>query len=129
RECFFFYEVWVIFPSLETEKILQVNDQTRFDARKSFVANDEEEITSLKITPEDGASEIDITEKEYLDWAFDSDGEKTVSLTVETANNSKTITKKITVLTAEEDALFSSDADLVAREDDILRYIREGRNS
>ena len=127
----------MIFPCLELEDTLQINDKTRFDARKSFASN-EGEIALVTITPEEGVAAIDVSDTRFLDWQYATPGVKTVTLTLSLkeeddgeseAPEPVTFTKTINVVTPQEDGLFSSDADLVACEDSILQFVREGRNS
>jgi hypothetical protein len=119
----------MIFPCLEIESILQVGDKTRLDGRKSFVAQTGGEIEIVRLRPEEGADFIDVTGTLFLDWQYAAPGEKTVTIEVQTENATMSLQKVITVISEEEDGLFSSDADLVTHEDDILRYVREGRSS
>jgi hypothetical protein len=119
----------MIFPILEIESQLRVNDKSRLDATKSFLSPDEASITLVEIEPEVGAGFIDVTNNLYLDWLYTTDGIKTISLRITTDALPTIITKDIEVLLEENDIVFSSDDDLLAHEDDILRYVRSGRSS
>jgi hypothetical protein len=119
----------MIFPILELESQLRVNDKSRLDGSKSFLSPDEAAITLVEIEPEIGAGFIDVTSNRYLDWLYTTDGTKTVSLRITTDALPTVFTKDIDVILEENDILFSSDDDLVAHEDDILRYVRSGRSS
>lgn len=119
----------MIFGNIKTEDILQVNDKTRIDVSGTFsVAGTV--IDSVEVEPEAAAGFIDVTSNNYLDWAYLTDGEKTITLRVtDSLMAQSTFTKTITVLSEADDRLFSTDADLVACEDDILNYVRKGRFS
>ena len=119
----------MIFPILELESQLRLNDKTRLDAVKSFISPDEAAITLVEIESETSAGFIDVTSNRYLDWQYSTDGAKTVSLRITTDGAPTTFTKNIEVLTEANDVTFSSDDDLLAHEDDILRYVRSGRSS
>ena len=122
-----------IFPNLELEKKLQVNDKTRLDASKSFVSKGEAAISLVEIEPEAAAGFVDVTGLEaadrFLDWEYATDGTKTVSIRVTTDGAPVTSTKTIEVVTVVADKLFSLDADLIMIESDVLKYVRPGRNS
>lgn len=122
-----------IFGNLKVENTLQVNDKTRLSGVDSFVSKDESAITLVRIEPEASAGFIDVTgsnfENWFLDWAYTSNGTKTVTLEITTDGAPETFTETIEVLTESEDRLFSNDSDLVEIEDQILRFIRKGRNS
>jgi hypothetical protein len=119
----------MIFPVLEVESVLQVNDKTRLDGRKTYKSPDEAAITLVEIEPEAGAGFFDVTTDLFLDWQYATDGDKVVSLRVTTDGGPQTSSKTITLLTAVDDKLFSSDDELVSHEPDILNYVRPGRNS
>jgi len=118
-----------IFHSIVIEEIVQVGDKTRIDASKSYVTPDEAAISLVEINP-DGSGFIDVTSNGYLlDWQFDSDGDKTVSVRITTDGAPETKSKTLPVITEADDKLFSNDKDLVEQEDDILDYVRDGRNT
>src|SRR5574343_196918 len=129
-----------IFPRLELEEKVQVNDKTRLDATKSFKTDEVSAVSQVRIKPE--ASGIFITvavsaptdsKKWYLDWQYSSAGTKTVTLEFTDSDsptpNVVTSTMDLEVVTAASENLFSKDADLISEESDILRYVRAGRAS
>lgn len=121
------------FPSLTIETVVQVEDKTRLSAVRSF-ANNGETITDVEIEPEAGEGFISVfgsgdEDKWYLDWAYETEGIKTVSITLTTDIGTKTKTYDINVLTEEEDCLFSSDNDLYPYEPNIHKYLPRGKNS
>lgn len=119
----------MIFPNIIREETLQVDDRTRIDARKSFITEDEAAITLVEIEPEASGGFIDVTSKKYLDWQYDSEGDKVATVRITTDGSPTAQTATITVVTAASDALFSSDAELVVNESEIMNFTRNGRNS
>jgi hypothetical protein len=118
----------MIFPNLELEDVLQVDDRTRLDGTKTYITQGQAAITKVEIEPNSGAGFIDVTADRYLDFQYDHSGNKNVSIRV-TAGSVVTATKSIMVVTSGSDHLFSTDEDIRTYEDDILRYVRSGRNS
>lgn len=118
-----------IFGNLELEETVQVDDKTRLDAQKTFITPDEAAITLVEIEPEASAGFIDVTSNQYLDWQYSTDGSKTVTLRVTTDGSPESFTKTLTIITAVDDKLFSSDAELIPFEPNLLDYVKEGRNS
>ena len=115
----------MIFPNIRTERIVQVNDKTRLDASRSF-ANETDEITQVEISTDEGVTYVDVTGNDYLDWQFSSAGVVNIYVRI---NGTDTETTGLLVISEEEDNLFSNDSQLVEHEDDILNYVRSGRNS
>lgn len=124
-----------IFGNIEVESVVQVNDKTRVNCSKSFVSKDEASITLVRIRPEASEAFVQVSGSPvlsrdfYLDWEFTSAGSKTITLELTTDGLPQTFTKTITVLSSADDCLYSSDADLVAIEPDITKWIPTGRNS
>lgn len=124
----------MIFPNLRLEDVVQINDKTRLDATKSFVSKDEASITLVEIEPESGAGFIavgapGVAKDWFIDWEYATDGTKTVSCRITTDGAPTTKSFTLEVLSAADDYLFSTDADIVSFEHDILRYVPEGRSS
>ena len=123
----------MIFPKLVLEEIVQVEDMTRFDMSQCFVTPDEGAITKVEISF-DQVDYFDvfvenIPEKWFLDYAFNSDGEKDVWVKVSTATSNNEKNFKIDVISQADDALFSTDAMLFAKETELKKYIPKGRTS
>lgn len=123
-----------IFPSLEIESVVQIDDKTRFNAEKSFVSKDEADITLVEIEPEAGAGFIDVTAANsrewYLDWSYSGISRAAViSVRITTDGVPITSAKTIQVITAADDFLFSSDEDITPYESDVLKYVEKGRSS
>ena len=123
----------MIFPTLTLETTLQIEDKTRLDASLSFTSNDGN-ITSVEIKPEATESFIEVynidEDKWYLDWAYETDGIKTVEIKVTTDTAAtRTRSYSVTVLTVAEDALFSSDADIYPYEPDLIKSLPVGKST
>lgn len=120
-----------IFPVCEYEPIVQVDDKTRIDATKSFVTDDQQSISLVKIKPASAESFITVTTNKYLDWQYSASGNHTITVHVEAgaASASALITRTISVLTEASDKLFSTDQDLKLHEPDILKWVQDGRTS
>lgn len=76
----------MLFPNLDLENKVQINDMTRFHGRKSFVSKGSMAITTITIMPgADGAAisvfDADVDER-FLDWEFDS-----FSIDIDATNN------------------------------------------
>lgn len=116
----------MIFPYLETESLIQVNDKIRFDVSRSFAQG--ETIDQIEVEPEASAGFFIVSE--YLDWAYQTDGTKQITVRITgSISGPVDMTYSIDCISSADDNLFSSDSDLMAYEDDILKYIRNGRNS
>jgi len=125
----------MLFPKITFETVLQVDEKTRLDSSLSF-ATEDEVINDILIEPETGVGFISVynagnKSKWYLDWAYESDGFKNISVRIDAASGSKTKSYMagINVLTEDEDALLSSDNDIIPYETDILNYLPKGKNS
>ena len=121
----------LIFPKIQTDKTVQVNDGLRLDATKT-VYRDISEITDVQIDPENGfisVFESGNFDRWFLDWQYETEGEKvaTVKVITETEEHETEVT--INVITKEEDNLFSTDQDIIGSEPDILRYLPSGKTS
>ena len=119
----------MIFPTLELEQTLQVDDRTRLSAEKSYITPDENAITLIEIEPEAGSGFIDVTSSRYLDWQYSTDGSKLVTVRVTTDGSPVTFSRTLPVLSVADDRLFSSDSELLPYEPNLLEWVREGRNS
>jgi hypothetical protein len=121
----------MIFPKLNLETTLQVDDKTRLDASLSTASG--ETIQNVEIRPEDSEAFVSVynanAEKWYLDWAYETDGVKNVTIRITTNLGTKLKFYSIDVLTEEEDALFSYDSDLFPYEPNLLKYLPKGKNS
>lgn len=117
-----------IFPHLQIEPTLQVNDRTRLDATKSFIPASA--ISSVEIDPDGTTGLIDVTTDKYLDWSYSASGTYTVTARVTASGGaSAEFSDTISVVTESADKLFSTDDDLKLHEPDILNWVEEGRNT
>lgn len=119
----------MIFPRLDNEKTLRIDDKTRLDASFSYVSPDEESISLIRIKPESTGVFYDVTDDMYLDWQYTTEGEKTISVEVTAGVNQETKDFTLTVLSEANDTLLSNDSDLITLEDDIISHVRDGRAS
>lgn len=121
----------MIFLNAQKEEKVQVADKTRIDVSSSFVSGDA--ITGITILPEVGGTAVSVfnadNEKWYLDWAYATAGEKTI--TVEATDGNDTVSKEFTieVISEADDNLYSNDSQIFAIEGELKRYIPAGRNS
>jgi hypothetical protein len=114
----------MIYPQLNSENKVQESDKTRLDATSSF-ANLGDVITLVEIDPLGDGTFYDVTESLSLDWSYPIAAVYAPVLRIDGIS----VPGSITIVTALEDNLFSNDNDLRNHEDDILRWVREGRNS
>lgn len=124
-----------IFPIIESDNTVQLNDKFRIDCTKSYISKGEAAVTLVEIEPHTGDGFIAVTgspvlsKNWFLDWQYASAGGKTVSVRITTSGAPVTVTKTISAITSATDKLFSTDQDLVAIEHNILKYVPEGRSS
>jgi len=122
-----------VFPFIETDSVVQVNDKFRIRATKSYISKGEADITLVEIEPEAGDGFIDVTGGSYkdwfLDWQYATDGIKTVTVRITTDGAPVTSTLDVVCLTEVDDYLFSTDQELKTHETDILKYVPEGYNT
>ena len=115
------------------DDIVQENEACRIDASNSLVVG--ETLTAIDIEPEVGAGYISITtlsdkREWFLDWAYATAGTKTISLRFTNSLAAQTVfTKTVEVVSVTDDKLFSKDQDLIAFENDIMKWLPRGRGS
>lgn len=121
----------MIFLSCMREELVQVGDKTRIDVSKSFFNGDA--ITDIRIKPEASESFLSVFNanpaKWYLDWAYSTDGVKNIS--VEATDGLSTVSQdfQIEIISAADDNLYSSDAQLFSIESELRKYIPQERSS
>ena len=125
-----------IFPKIEVDPIVQVSDKVRINATKTDVSKDEAAISLVEIDPGDGSGYIDVTgnvpinsKNWFLDYEYATDGDYTILVQVTTDGPPSSTSYDVSVITAAEDRLFSSDQDLILEESEILRWVPDGRAS
>ena len=86
-----------IFVDCINEEIIQVNDKTRIDVSRSFVSG--ATITDIEIKPESAEDFISVfnsdQEQWFLDWAYNSPGDKVIS--VRATDGSSTVTSTFSI--------------------------------
>lgn len=125
----------MLFPKIDTDILIQINDMFRISAVNSF-ATAGEEITEVNIYPDfvgNPAGVYDVYEIEqdcwHIDWAYEVAGDYSIKLEIKTATETKEIIHEIKAMTEEEDNLLSTDQDVYGYENELKRYLPEGRNS
>lgn len=127
-----------MFPVLELEAKVQVNEKTRLSAVKSFKTPDEAAISLVRIKPLASGSFITVTSSPtdsstwFLDWQYSAAATETVTVEFTVGTGPGTITTgtaTIQVVTSATEKLFSTDKDLMAEEPDILKFVRDGKSS
>lgn len=124
-----------IFPDLICDKVVQVGDRLRLDATNSIVTPDEAAISLVEIDPDGTTGFIAVTGSSskdwYLDWEYSGGSSFTATATVRVTTDGAPVTKTldISVLTEDDDKLFSDDQDLKSIETDIIKYLPKGRSS
>lgn len=126
-----------MFITINSDVKAQIGDKIRLDLSKSFAPKNAPAITLVEIEPEAGAGYLNVTapapvgsKNWFLDWAYDSDGEKDVTARFTQVGNIVTTAQMtIEVLTALEDNLYSNDNDLIYLEHDILNYLPSTRSN
>jgi hypothetical protein len=128
----------MIFGKIKLDDVIQVADKVRISASNSFWVQSVD-ITSVEIKPEASegfysafmATDPEDTSQWFLDWAYATAGSKEITLKI-TYGLTPTVvefTKTVLVVTEAEDYLFSTDADLLGYQHDIMKYLPEGRSS
>lgn len=123
-----------IFPKVTVDQVIQIEDGFRIDATQTFISKDEAAITIVQIQPEATESFIDVTGTKSKDWFLDwqySGLSRTVDITVRVTTDGAPVdhVETISVVTATDDKLFSDDYNLLSKEEDILKWLPDGRTS
>lgn len=123
-----------VFINLDYEPTVQVDDKIRLDASKTFIAKTSPAITIVEIQPTAAASFYAVTGSSskdwYLDWSYAAAATNVVTVRVTVTGGAQTTkTFSISSITAETDALWSSDNDLTLYEPEILKYLPNGWSS
>lgn len=124
----------MIFPVIDASSVVLVDEKIRISASNSYVTKDDDAITKVEIEIHTGEGLVDVTGTTSADWYYDfaysTDGEKTASVVVTTTTDpdvTATVEKAITVLAVADAALFSNDDDLKIMENDIMKWLPEGK--
>lgn len=132
-----------IFPHIDLEAKVQENEKTRINCEKSFQTQDESGITLVRIRPDNTIAgwitiaqllptvigDVNDNASFYLDWQYNTAGTYTAEVEITTDSLPVVASKDIIVVTELAEHLFSNDNDLEAFEPDILKYIKDGKNS
>lgn len=123
-----------IFPKIMCEQTVRVGDKTRLDATGCFKTPDlVDDFNEILINPDEAGDfdveDVTIPKKWYLDWAYSAAGDFNVVVSASVGNDTETATATITVLAAADDVHLSTDQDLMAIDADIMKYVKNGRNS
>jgi hypothetical protein len=131
-----------LIPNIIIEPTIQLNDMTRIDVSNSIVSASA--TAGLEYTYKIEIFKEMVLEHSYtfpsdtilkdavLDIMYTTDGVRTVTFTMsdnDTTPNTQAISKTQTVVTIVSDYLYSEDYELIQYEQDILKYIRDGRNT
>ena len=120
-----------IFIDAVIESIIQVKDKTRIDVSNIFAQGIT--LTDVTIEPESGAGDISVfnidSSKWYLDWAYATDGEKTITVTATDGISPQIETFTLSVLSSVDDNLYSNDSQLFQLETELKNYLPSGKNS
>lgn len=123
----------MIFPSIRMDSVVQVDDLFRVDLGNSSTS-DGSDLTKIELAI-GLADPVSIYEPEaekhnkFIDWQFDSEGEKELTFLFTHGLDTRSVTKKILVKTAAEEKLFSNDEMLIGLEPDIYDLLPAGRSS
>lgn len=126
----------MIFPVIECDGVIQINDKFRISGEKSYKTINELQWTSVEIEPYAGAGFINVTgnltkpspEKNwYVDCQYDSVGPKVISLKITIGVTIVIVTKTVEVLSVAADNLFSTDDLLKENQSDIFKLLPDGR--
>lgn len=120
-----------IFIKSINEAVVQVKDKTRIDVSGIFTQG--VTITDVTIKPETSESAISVynadSSKWYLDWAYSTAGNKTITVTATDGVTPESETYNIEILSKDDDNLYSSDAELYQIESELKKYLPVGKNS
>lgn len=120
----------MIFIKIRTEKLVQIDDKTRIDITGSYEQGNLVSYDLFEIDPDNSGTFYDVTEDMSLDWSYSVAGDTTITVRV-TDSGLNTINKTaiISIITAEDDNLFSNDDDILPYETDLDKWLPDGRNS
>ena len=127
----------MIHVNINAENIVQVSDRTRVDIGKTFQVSEPYKL--IEIRAEDGADYITVydslndktdSEDMNIDWAYKSAGTHTIDVKVTRVDDSiYNEQRTITVISEEEDKLFSKDDDVIFLETEILYFLPKGKDT
>lgn len=125
----------MLFPKIDTDKLVQINDMFRISGINSF-ATAGEEITEINVYPDHTNNPgivFDVYEVDqecwFLDWAYSTAADYTIRLELKTLADTVTVDHDISAISEEDDNLYSSDQMIYAYETELRQHLPEGRNS
>ena len=119
----------MISPNLITDNLLQVGDMARLDASQSLVSG-LDQFVSIEIQP-DAEDDFVLLDKDYpfLDYYYETVGDKVCTVRLTSDLGTKEVSKTISVISEEDDRLFSNDSMLADYEQNIFGLLPSGRQS
>ena len=107
------------------QKKVQIDEKFRIDCTRTFLHPGDANIQAITIQPEASGDTYTVTSDKYLDYAYDTAGTKTITVTLDHTGTDPDVVKTATieVVTAASENLFSVDADIISHEPDILNYL------
>lgn len=118
-----------IFGSIKVDSCIALNDKFRIDASFTWATPDEPDFNSVEIEPFSGHGYIDVTSDRFLDWAYTTPGQKTITLRIMTNVGVQQFTKTVDVKTEEQDCCLANDECLRSYEPDICKWLPCERTS
>ena len=109
------------------EKV-QVGEKFRLDLSRTFVHVGDNSLQTLEVTA-DGET-FDVLTEKYLDFVYDTTGEKTISVLAECGGQGHPASNKdftIQIVSQADEKLFSKDTDIIAFEPDLYQWLPEGK--
>ena len=123
----------MVFAVISAPILVQANDKFRINFMQSYSVKGSAAITTLRVDPGDGMGFVDVSSNRVQDWFFDyqysTPGTYTVIVEVSNGVHTNAAAHEIQCISEAEDALFSSDRDLVKHESEILSWMPQGRSS
>lgn len=125
----------MLFPVINSDDYVQINDQFRIDVSKSYIAGSTADFDSILVYPEGPSgifTDVYIEDEDewFLDWQYSASGIFDVTVVCfDTDANSATGTLAVSGVTPDQDYLYSDDDDLRQYETDIMKWLPVGRAS
>lgn len=120
------------FPLINVEPVVQVGEKIRIDCTKCFVSRGGSAITEITVVPEVGVTPISVFNSNsslwYLDWVYLTAGTKAITVAM-TATTTTSASTSISCVTVASDLLFSSDNNLKSIENDIMKWLPDGKST
>ena len=125
----------MLFPKIDVDNLVQINDMFRICGIGSFFTADET-LQEIKIYPNYVVDPLitfsisaDCPDDYYLDWAYDTAGDYEVRIELVADSGTTGMSQTVTAVTVEEDNLQADDQCIYAYESELKKYQPSGRNS